>query len=141
MTSLREQILAAIQARLLPTAGVSGRVFRSRNEAVARGEMPAIIVQPIKDRAESIGGICKTNRRLTVKIAILVHADIPDQAADPIAVDLHPRLVTPGDTTLGGLAIDIEPLEDDFQFSATDGVIVLVYEVQYRHSVFDLASP
>lgn len=140
MTSIREQILAAIQARLIPTAGVGGRVFRSRNEAVARGEMPAIIVQPIKDEAESIGGICKTDRALTVKIAILVHADVPDQAADPIAIDLHPRLIAPGDTTLGGLAWDIEPLEDDFQFAATDGVIVMTYKVMYRHSVFDLAS-
>ena len=140
MPSIREQILAAIQTRLAPTAGIDGRVFRSRNEAVARGEMPAIIVQPIKDEAESIGGICKTNRELTVKVAILVHADVPDQAADPIAVDLHPRLISPGDTTLGGLALDIQPLEDDFQFAATDGVIVMAYKVWYRHSVFDLAS-
>lgn len=140
MTSIREQILSTIATRLASTAGVGGRVFRSRNEAVARGEMPAIIVTPIKDEAEAIGGICKTNRKLSVKIAILVHADVPDQAADSIAVDLHPRLVAPGDATLGGIALDIQPLEDDFQFAMTDGVIVLTYMVWYRHSVFSLAS-
>jgi hypothetical protein len=140
MTSIREQILSTIATRLASTAGVGGRVFRSRKEAVARGEMPAIIVQPIKDEAEAIGGICRTNRTLTVKIAILVHDDIPDQEADPIAVDLHPRLVAPGDVTLGGLAIDIQPMEDDFQFAATDGVVVMTYKVWYRHNVFDLAS-
>jgi hypothetical protein len=139
-TSIREQILSAVATRLAATAEVETRVFRSRAEAVARAEMPCIVVEPIADTAEPIGGICKTNRRLTVKIAILVHDDVPDQAADPILVDLHPRLISANDTTLGGLALDIELLGDDFQFAATDGVIVTSYRIWYRHDTFTLAS-
>lgn len=138
--SIREQILTEIKTRLTATAGVGGRVFRSRAEAVARAEMPCLIVEPIADTAEPIGGICKTDRRLTVKIAILVHADVPDQAADSILVDLHPRLISAADTTLGGRALDIELLGDDFQFAATDGVIITSYRVWYRHDTFALTS-
>jgi hypothetical protein len=138
--SIREQILAEIATRLSATAGISQRVYRSRAEAVSRGEMPCLIVEPIADPAEPIGGMCKTDRRLTVKIAILVHADVPDQAADPILVDLHPRLIAPNDQNLGGLAIDVELLGDDFQFAATDGVIITSYRIWYRHDTFALTS-
>lgn len=139
-SSRREQILAEITTRLTATVGVGQRVFRSRAEAVSRGEMPCLIVEPIADPAEPIGGMCKTNRRLTVKIAVLVHADVPDQAADPILVDLHPRLISASDTTLGGLCLDVELLGDDFQFAATDGVIITTYRIWYRHDTFALTS-
>jgi hypothetical protein len=138
--SIREQILAEIATRLSATDGINQRVYRSRAEAVSRGEMPCLIVEPIADPAEPIGGMCKTDRRLTVKIAILVHADVPDQAADPILVDLHPRLIAPNDQNLGGLAIDVELLGDDFQFAATDGVIITSYRIWYRHDTFALTS-
>lgn len=139
--SIREQILSEVATRLASTAGIDQRVYRSRAEAVSRGEMPCVIVEPIADPAEPIGGMCKTNRRLTVKIAVLVHADVPDQAADPILIDIHPRLIAPEDTTLGGLALDVELLGDDFQFAATDGVVITSYRVWYRHDTFALASP
>jgi hypothetical protein len=138
--SIREQILAEIATRLAPTAGISQRVYRSRAEAVSRGEMPCLIVEPIADPAEAIGGMCKVDRKLMVKIAILVHDDIPDQAADPILVDLHPRMISPSDINLGGLAISVELKGDDFQFAATDGVIIAMYEVWYRHDTFALTS-
>lgn len=141
MSSIREQILDRIATRLQATEGVNSRVYRSRAEAVSRGEMPCLVVEPISDLASPIGGICKTDRKLAVKIAILIHADVPDKAADAILVDLHPRLINAGDTTLGGLALDVAVLGDDFQFAATDGVIITSYEVWYRHSTFTLASP
>lgn len=139
-TSRREQILSEVATRLASTAGVNQRVFRSRAEAVSRGEMPCLIVEPIADTAEATGGMCKIDRRLTIKVAVLVHADIPDQAADPILVDLYPKLISPGDTTIGGLALDIEPIGDDFQFAATDGVIITSFAIRYRHDTFALAS-
>lgn len=140
MTSRREQILAEIATRLAPVSGIGQRVYRSRAEAVSRGEMPCLIVEPIADPSEQVGGMCKVDRRLTVKIAILVHADVPDQAADPILIDLYSRLILPSDMTLGGLAIDIEPLGEDFQFAATDGVIITTYRIWYRHDTFALTS-
>lgn len=140
MASIREQILAEVATRLAATTGVGQRVYRSRAEAVSRGEMPCLIIEPIADPAAPIGGMCKIDRRLSIKVAILVHADVPDQAADPILVDMYPRLVSAGDQTLGGLVIDVKPLGEDFQFAATDGVIISSYEIWYRHDSFALAS-
>ena len=91
-TSRREQILSEVATRLASTAGVNQRVYRSRAEAVSRGEMPCLIVEPIADTAEATGGMCKIDRRLTIKVAVLVHADIPDQAADPA---VRHRVVVP----------------------------------------------
>lgn len=141
MTSIRESILSRIQSRLATMTTTGGRSYRSRAEAVSRGEMPCVIVEPMADTAEAIGGMCKIDRSLAVKVAILIHADVPDQAADPIGEELYSKLIATGDTTLGGLAIDIQPTGDDFRFAATDGVIVHNFEVRYRHDTFALGSP
>jgi len=47
--SKREQILARIVTTLAGTSGVGSRIYRSRVEPLARGESPAIIVEPISD--------------------------------------------------------------------------------------------
>jgi len=142
--SIRERILAEIKTRLTATTGVSGRVFRSRIEAVQRNEMPAIIVFPMGEAPEQRTSSCKVDKRLTVNVMVLVHADVPDQAADGILQDAHKRIIptTAGalDFTLGGLAIDIEEAGTDFRMAATDGVIVASYTVWYRHSTGDLAA-
>lgn len=142
--SIRERILAEIKTRLSATTGISGRVFRSRIEAVARGEMPALIVTPSVDLPEQRTSSCKIDQKLTVNVMVLVHADVPDQAADPILQDLHKRIMPTVsgrlDVSLGGLAIDIEQAGDDFRLAATDGVIVASYTVWYRHSTGDLAA-
>lgn len=142
--SIRETILAEIVTRLGNTTGISGRVFRSRVEAVQRNEMPAIIVLPDADNPEQRTSSCKIDRKLSVSVMLLLHADVPDQAADPILQDLHKRILpTTGgqiDFTLGGLAIDIEEAGTDFRLAATDGVIVQSYIIWYRTAIADLAS-
>ncbi len=142
--SIRERILAEIVTRLGSTTGVSGRVFRSRLEAVQRNEMPAIIVLPEGDSPEQRTSSCKVDKKLTVGVMVLVHADVPDQAADPILQDAHKRIMpTTGgqiDFTLGGLAIDIEEAGTDFRLAATDGVVVQSYLVWYRTAIADLAA-
>ena len=47
MTTKRESILAAIRTALTNTTGVSTRIYRSRVEPLARGELPAIVVEPV----------------------------------------------------------------------------------------------
>jgi hypothetical protein len=46
MTTKREQILAAVNTLLAPTAGVSGRVYRSRQEAFSRSESKSVVIEP-----------------------------------------------------------------------------------------------
>lgn len=141
MPSIRENILQEIATRLAPTAGINGRAYRSRAEAAARAEMPCLIVTPLTDTAERVVATCRVDRKLLVRIGVIVHGDTPDQVADPVIVDLHKRLIPPGDCTLGGLAVDISQSGDNFTMAHTDGVIAVDYMVFYRHAEEDISLP
>lgn len=137
----REQILQAIRTALNGTTAVGNRIYRSRVEPLARGESPAIIVEPIKDRCEQNTSLPTLDWTLLVRVAVVVRANVPDQAADPIIESLHEKLMA--DLSLGGLAIDIQPLQVEFQSVEADvpaGVAVCDYLVKYRTSVSDLGS-
>jgi hypothetical protein len=137
----REQILAAIRTALNGTAGVSNRIYRSRVEPLARQESPAIIVEPIKDRCEQNTSLPKLDWSLLVRVAVVIRANVPDQAADPVVESLHSKLMA--DLTLGGLAIDIQPFQVEFQTVEADvpaGVVMCDYLVKYRTSVVNLGT-
>ncbi len=137
----REQILAAIRTALTGTAQVSTRIYRSRVEPMARQESPAIVVEPIEDVAQQNTSLPTLDWSLTVRIAVVVRANIPDQAADQIVESLHSKLMA--DLTLGGLAMDIQPQRVEFQTVEADqpaGVVMCDYLVRYRSSVTNLAA-
>ena len=137
----REQILAAIRSTLTNTVGVGTRIYRSRVEPLARQESPAIIVEPLKDTCAQNTSLPTLDWSLVVRIAVVIRANIPDQAADPVVESLHSKLME--DLTLGGLSIDIQPLQVEFQTVEADvpaGVVVCDYRVQYRTSVTNLGS-
>jgi hypothetical protein len=137
----REQILAAIRTALTGTAQVSTRIYRSRVEPMARQESPAIIVEPMKDRCEQNTSLPTLDWTLLVRVAVIIRANVPDQAADPVVESLHSRLMA--DLTLGGLAIDIQPFQVEFQTVEADvpaGVVMCDYLVKYRTSVVNLGT-
>jgi hypothetical protein len=141
MTTKREQVLAAIRTALTGTTGVSTRIYRSRVEPLSRGESPAIVVEPVSDTAEQNTSLPTLDWSLTVRVAVIVRGNIPDQLADPIVADAHSKIMA--DLTLGGYAIDVQPLSVSFDFVEADqpsGVIALDYLVRYRTSVTNLAS-
>ena len=140
MTSKRERILSAITTALGSTTGVSGRVYRSRVEAFARSECPALVVEPINDEASIDTSLPTYTWRLTVRVAVIVRGSIPDQLADPIVSDMHSRLTA--DLTLGGYAMDIQPINVSFELVESDqptGVVMCDYRVLYRTTVSDLS--
>ena len=141
MTTKRETILAAIRTALIGTTGVSTRIYRSRVEPLARGESPAIVVEPVSDTAEQNTSLPTLDWSLTVRVAVIVRGDIPDQLGDPIVEDAHSKIMA--DLTLGGYAIDVQPQSVNFDFMEADqpaGVIMMDYLVRYRTSVADLRS-
>jgi len=78
---------------------------------------------------------------MRVRAAVIVRADVPDQAADPIVEDMHSKIVA--DLSLGGYAIDVQPDSVNFELLDADqpaGVISCEYVVRYRTSVSDLSS-
>lgn len=141
MTTRRETILAAIASTLAGTTGVSTRIYRSRVEPLTRGESPALVIEPINDSAEQLTSLPTLDWSLTVRIAVIVRGNIPDQLADPTIESLHSKLMA--DLTLGGYAIDIQPQGVNFEMVEADqpaGVISCDYLVRYRTSVANLAT-
>lgn len=137
----REQILAAIRTTLTDTVGVGTRIYRSRVEPLARQESPAIIVEPIEDVCTQNTSLPTLDWSMTVRVAVVVRANIPDQAADPAVESLHSKLMA--DLSLSGLAIDIQPIKVEFQTVEADvpaGVVMCDYRVQYRTSVTNLGA-
>lgn len=137
----REQILAAIRTVLTGTTGVGTRIYRSRVEPMARQESPAIVVEPLRDRSEQNTSLPTLDWSLLVRVAVVVRANVPDQAADPVIESLHSKLMA--DLTLGGLAIDIQPVQVEFQAVEADvpaGVALCDYLVRYRTSVANLGA-
>jgi hypothetical protein len=141
MATKREQVLTAIRTALTGTTGVGTRIYRSRVEPLARQESPAIVVEPVSDTAEQNTALPTLDWSLTVRVAVIVRGDIPDQLADPIIEDAHSKIMA--DLTLGGYAIDVQPQSVSFDLMEADqpaGVIMMDYLVRYRTSVADLSS-
>lgn len=140
MTTKREQILSAITSSLAGTAGVGSRIYRSRVEAFAREEAPAIVVEPETDNAQTYSD-CKLDWTLTVLVAIHTRGSIPDQLADPIAIDVHSKLMA--DRSLGGLVIDIVPGQVSWQRDKADLTslwMVNPFQIRYRTAASDLTT-
>lgn len=130
--SRREQILDRIALLLTPTVNISQRVYRSRVEPLARGESPAVVVEPVSDQAQqdTLGTLQWV---MTVRVAVIVRGNVPDQIADPIVLDIHRLLLT--DTTLGGYVTDIVPGTTSWEMLEADqpaGVVSVEYTVTYR---------
>lgn len=141
MATKREQILAAIRSTLTNTVGVGTRIYRSRVEPMARAESPAIVVEPVNDTAAQNTSLPTLDWSLTVRVAVIVRGNIPDQQADPIVQDMHSKLMA--DVTLGGAAIDIQPQSVSFELVEADqpaGVISCDYLIRYRTSVSNLTT-
>jgi hypothetical protein len=141
MTTRRETILAAVASTLAGTTGVSTRIYRSRVEPLTRGESPALVIEPISDTAEQLTSLPMLDWSLTVRIAVIVRGNIPDQLADPTVESLHAKLMA--DLTLGGYAIDIQPQAVNFEMVEADqpaGVITCDYLIRYRTTVANLAT-
>jgi hypothetical protein len=141
MTTRRERVLAAVATALAGTTGVSTRIYRSRVEPISRAESPAIVIEPISDNAAQNTSLPTLDWSMVVRISVIVRGAVPDQLADPIIESLHAKLMA--DLTLGGYAIDVQPIGVTFNFTEADGAageIQCDYRVQYRTAVANLAS-
>jgi len=139
MSTKREQILARIMTNLTGTVGVSTRIYRSRIEALARSESPAIIVEWTKDECDMEGFLPYLNWSLLTRIAVVTRGAVPDNLADLTIESVHAKLLA--DITLNGLAFDIIPESVEFDVLDTDqptGLTMMFYRVRYRTSLGDL---
>jgi hypothetical protein len=142
MTLKRESILAAINTALTGATDAGPRVYRSRAEAFARNEAPAILIEPTSDTAQDPPiSNCHIDWRLGVDVIVHTRGQIPEQLAAPIVVDMHSKLLA--DRTLGGLAMDIWPVSVQHQREQADqaaGWTVCSYLIRYRSGLTDLET-
>lgn len=132
MPTRREQILSRITTILAATAGVSGRVYRSRVEPIIRGQSPAIVIEPVSDQAEQTT-LATLNWSLVVRVTVFTRGAVPDQLADPVVASLYDLIMQ--DTTLNGYAIDVLPIGTQFEMIEADqaaGVVACDFSVRYR---------
>ncbi len=134
----RELILARIKTNLDSATGVT--VYRSRVEPLARGEVPAIIVEPVSDQpSEQFSN--KLQWTLRVRVTVLVRSGVPDDASDTFSQQVHKLIMA--DSTVNSYALDIDPDRVDFSLYEADvplGVVSMDYLVKYRSSRVDLTS-
>ena len=136
--SKSEQILAAIEAALADTDGISGRVFRDRWEAVARNEMPCLVVEPLGEEP-GLTSLPFTDYTVTVAVDILISGSPLSTLADPIRVDAHSRLMA--DRTLGGLTHSIDPGPSEWKGEPGEiGILSLSYRIPFRTLTEDLTQ-
>jgi hypothetical protein len=136
--SKSERIMAAVAATLGPTAGIGARVFRNRWEAVARNEMPCLVVEP---QGEENQVICLPflDWTLTLAVDTLISGAPLSTLADPIRVDAHSRLMA--DESLGGLAFSIEPGRVEWSAESGEiGILSMTYGIIYRTLATDLTQ-
>jgi hypothetical protein len=134
----RELILSRLKTNLDSVSGAT--VYRSRVEPLARGEVPAIIIEPVSDQP-SEQFISTLQWTLRVRVTVLVRAGIPDDVSDTYSQQVHSLIMS--DTAVNGYALDIDPDRVDFSLYEADvplGVISMDYLVKYRSGRIDLTS-
>ena len=135
----RELILARLKSNLDSISGAT--VYRSRVEPLARGEVPAVIVEPVNDQPIDTSFYDKLDWTMRVRITTLVRAAVPDDDSDTYTQQVHSLLMA--DQTVNGYALDLTPDRTDFSLYEADvplGVISQDYLVRYRTSRTDLTS-
>jgi hypothetical protein len=142
MTASRcEQILAAFATAAAGTVGLGSRIYRDREQAVGRGEIPTTQGVLIIEPASETDDISTTTETLTTTLTITADLYINgaplSTISDPIRVDLHNRIMA--STALRALVISVYPSGRNWDPEAGDlGAVRSTYTVTYRTSLTDL---
>lgn len=135
----RELILSRIKSNLDAISGAT--VYRSRVEPLARGEVPAIVVEPVNDQPNDTNFYDQIDWSMRVRVTTLVRAAVPDDSSDTYSQQVH--LLLMADQTVNGYALDLTPDRTDFELYEADvplGVVTQDFIVRYRTSRTDLTS-
>ena len=135
----RELILARMKTNLDAISGAT--VYRSRVEPLARGETPAIIIEPIDDNPTDTTFFDKLDWSMRVRISTIVRAAVPDDDSDTYTQQVHLKLMA--DQTVNSYALDLTPDRTDFSLVEADvplGIISQDFIVRYRTSRSDLTA-
>ena len=134
----RESILQYIVTALGAVSSVTG-VYRSREDALAREEAPALVVRPVREEPRPLVH-AYLEKDLVVSVSIYTRGGAPDQTADPICEQVYALLL--GNPTMGGLAIDTTDDGTTWELEEADATACwteLQLKVWYRHPLASLS--
>ncbi len=141
MASKNEQILAALASAVSGTTNVGTRIWRSRVEAMGRNETPALVIEPVQINYAQNTSLPTLDATMRVRLTVVVRGTVPDQLADATVVSMHSKVMA--DLTLGGVAIDVQPVQTLFNLIEADqpaGLVSCEYDIKYRTLVADLTQ-
>ena len=128
--STRETLLAAVKTALINASVASGRVYRSRQEAMTT--LPSVTVEPQFEAAdETVLGMM--DRSLNVSVVVFASGDPADTAADDTLALVESTLLA--DRTLGiSSAVQVRSMLDTrWDFEDQDLVrVTSTFQVSYR---------
>lgn len=138
MISIREQIVARMAAALSGTLPNALPVYRSREQAFARGDLPAVVVKPADEETQAIAESLEISR-FNAHVEIIVRGDVWDNLADPIIVAAHALLL--GDAQLAALVSKLRRTSAKWEAHEADqtaGVLTQTYHLIYHHDTNQL---
>jgi hypothetical protein len=141
MSTKRSQILTAAKAALTGLTGVSdSNIYRSRAAAFARGETPAVVVEPVTDTPDN-PTLQRLQWGMIFQVMVIVRDDSPDSAAEPIVNDIHHKIMT--DSTLQGFAVQLLPGGLNWTIDDADktlGIVAMQFKIDYQTSLNDIST-
>jgi hypothetical protein len=145
MTESRcEQILEAFAAAATGTTGLGSRIYRDREQAVGRNEIPTgegvLIIEPAAE-TDDISTTTETlTTTLTINADLYINGAPLSTISDPIRVDMHSRIMA--SSALRALAISVYPAGRNWDPGEGDlGAVRSTYNVTYRTNLLDLTIP
>lgn len=142
MNTHRETILQNTLIALGGANVASGRIFRSRTNAIAASELPAIV---LRAGAESVDNSQRTLsiRNFDIELEIIVHGEPADQLADPVIAEASAAILA--DQSLGGAVyrvvesgISAPELADG---NGTTAMVRVTYTATYATRINDNTTP
>jgi hypothetical protein len=135
MNTWREHILLAVVSTLTTAAVASGHIYRTRVEALARDELPAVVIKPGAEKMDNaVKGVVFRHFEFRVEVhARASGGNAADSIADPVCAAVHLALMA--DQTLGGSIarlVELKMAEPEFADGDDTAVMVsLIYEAIY----------
>lgn len=143
MQSIREQIVQAVVAALVPVAGAAGATL-SRQPVVPtdRARLPALLVFPESETVRRAND--RSERELLLRVVAVAagsETEAPEPIADRLLTAAHAALMA--DVSLGGLALALEETDAEWQQDDVDMEVAAMpvrYRIAYRTLAHDLTQ-
>jgi hypothetical protein len=141
MATRREQIILAVIAKLATLISLpAGRVFRSRETAITRGEAPCVVVQKKSEPPPENRNVAEM--RLGFVIEVYTRGENGEADADPIENEIHALLMA--DRTLGDTCLLLDANGTDWEGADADQpahITLMGFSAMYRVEPENLSEP